>query len=862
MRSTLSNGIEFVHVPRSGADVATIQCVVWAGSLDEKSDERGVAHFLEHMLFKGTANRGVGQIASMIEGAGGDINAYTTFDKTVFYLTLPSDMSELGFDILSDAIFNSSFDPEEFAREKEVVLEEIRRGNDDPGGQIGRKIFSTMYEGSEAGRPIIGFSEEVANFSRDTLVGFWSRWYQPENMTVVVVGNLSTEEATTLAEKHFGSKIIKAPRQDRWGSGRHNEIKRLQPKGVRAVVIAGDFEQTRMEVAFGAPTIFAADCALVDTAAYILGGSEVSRLQRRLKEKEAVVNAVGASAYTPNFEGIFEVSAALEPTNFEPALRSIARELALLLGAEPATVQEVDRARAASRIGRIHREETVDGVARGLVAGMATPMKEKFEAVYDNLAQEFQPAEIAGALRRHWHLDKALIIVLCDKKHSPKEEDLVAAYVSGLRQGQDLGAKKSGVNVIKKDLPVKHAFEIGNGIPVIYRHIPGAKMFSAAAATEGGLRGEDLANVGSFHAIATLLGLATKSKSYDKFSGRLEDMGSILGGFSGKDSLGFEMHCTEDQIAEMMEHLGEAMLEPAFPAEQWESYRRETMESLKLQQDSASWICMRRLHNAVYGEHPYSLPVSGIEKSVNKFSAEALQASFETWRDGGPWVFALAGGAPLELVQKSLTAAFKNFKPKKAKREFSGVATASLEALGIPLNPRRKQEQAHLAIAKSGPGWGTGCRPAMDVLINILGGHGGRLFTTLRDQESLAYTVSPLHSQGMMGGMVGAYIATAVDKVDQAMTGLERELRKIATSGPTDDEITRSKSYILGSHVIGLQRTSSQAMTMALMELYGLGWNDFEKYPETVRSVTKKEIVKAAADYFNPEDMNRVVVSS
>ena len=181
-----------------------------------------------------------------------------------------------------------------------------------------------------------------------------------------------------------------------------------------------------------------------------------------------------------------------------------------------------------------------------------------------------------------------------------------------------------------------------------------------------------------------------------------------------------------------------------------ESYRRETMESLKLQQDSASWICMRRLHNAVYGEHPYSLPVSGIEKSVNKFSAEALQASFETWRDGGPWVFALAGGAPLELVQKSLTAAFKNFKPKKAKRVFSGVATASLEALGIPLNPRRKQEQAHLAIAKSGPGWGTGCRPAMDVLINILGGHGGRLFTTLRDQESLAYTVSEVFSQDVV----------------------------------------------------------------------------------------------------------------
>jgi zinc protease len=862
MRTRLDNGIEFVHYPRTGANVATIQCVVWAGSLDERPNERGVAHFLEHMLFKGTDTRGVGQIASLIEGAGGDINAYTTFDKTAFYLTLPSQQAELGFDVLSDAIFNSSFDAAEFEREKEVVLEEIRRGNDDPGGQIGRKIFSTMYDGSEAGRPIIGFSDEVKKFSRDTLVGFWSHWYLPENMTLVVVGNLSTAEAKVLAEKYFGSKTSKNPRKATWGSGRHNDIKRANVQGVRAVIIAGDFEQTRMDVAIGAPTIYAPDCAIIDTAAYILGGSEVSRLQRRLKEKEAVVNGIGASAYTPNFEGVFEISAALEPENFEAALRSIGRELSLLTGAEPATQQEVDRARAASRIGRIHREETVDGVARAIVAGMATPMKEKFEEVYENLANSFSPDEVSEALAREWQLENALIVVLCDKSCAPKEPALVAAYLEGVKQGLEAGRKKSGAVASKTQVPTKHSFEVGNGIPVIYRQIPGAKMFSVTAATEGGLRGEDLLSAGSFHAIATLLGLATKAKSYDQFSGRLEDMGSVLGGFSGKDSLGFEMHCTEDQIDEMLDSLGEAMLEPVFPAEQWESYRRETLESLKLQQDSASWICMRRLHNAVYGRHPYSLPISGIEKSVKTFTSQALQASYESWRDDGPWVFAVAGGAPLELVQRKLTAAFKNFAPKKKKRIFSGVAAADLEALGIPLSPRRKQEQAHLALAGSGPGWGTGNRPAMDVLINILGGHGGRLFTTLRDQESLAYSVSPLHSQGMMGGMVGAYIATAVDKVDQAMAGLERELRKVAESGATEDEITRSKSYILGSHVIGLQRTSSQAMTMALMELYGLGWNDFERYPETVRNVSASEITKAAAEFFNPAKMKRVIISS
>lgn len=860
MRGRLKNGMEFVVNQRTGANVVSIQCVVWAGSLDEHNHERGVAHFLEHMLFKGTETRGVGQIGSLVEGAGGDINAYTTFDKTVFYLTLPADKAELGFDVLSDAIFHSSFDQDEFEREREVILEEIKRGNDDPGGQMGRKIFSTMYEGSEAGRPIIGFSEDVKNFSRETLVGFWRRWYQPGNMSLVIVGHVSIEEAKALGEKYFGSKSSAATSGGPWGSGRHRGIRRKHLSGARSIVLAGDFEQTRVDIAIGAPAIDAPDCALIDTASYVLGGSDVSRLQRRLKEKEGVVNAIGASAYTPNFEGVFEVSAAVNPENFGPALFGIGRELALLTGAEPVTQQEVDRARAASRIGRIHREETVDGVARALVSGLATSMKEKFEEIYDNILQNFQIDEITQAVRREWNLEDALIVVLCDKNHAPDERSLVTSFLSGVEAGLKAAPAKAAHKGPTKLAVAVHRFEVGNGLPVVYRQIPEARMFSIAAATEGGLRGEDLSSAGTFHAVATLLGLATKSKSFDHFSGRLEDMGTILGGFSGKDSLGFEMHCTEDQVQEMIFALAEAMLEPAFPTEQWESYCRETLESLKLQQDSPSWICMRRLHQAIFGLHPYSLPITGVEKTVRDLSASGLQQFFESWRDEGPWVFAIAGGVSADLVQKWLIEAFSGFAPKLEKRKFSGVLTEDLEKLGIPSKPRRKQEQAHLALGGLGPRWGHPSRAAIDVLVNILGGHGGRLFAKLREEESLAYSVSPLHSQGALGGMIGAYIATGVDKVDQAALGLSRELLKISLEGPTLEEITRAKSYILGSHEIGLQRTSSQSMTMALMELYGQGWDDFLRYPTSIKQVEANDIKKAAAEFFNPEKMHKVVV--
>jgi zinc protease len=811
------------------------------------------------MLFKGTERRGVGQIASLVEGAGGDINAYTTFDKTVFYLTLPTAEAKLGFDVLSDALFHSSFDEEEFFREREVILEEIKRGNDDPGAQMGRKIFATLYEGTEAGRPVIGFSEQVGNFSRETLVNFWTRWYQPENINVVVVGNIAETVALDHMEAFFGKKSPRGSTAEAWGAGRHRSIKRSALKGVKAVVITGDFEQTRLDIAVGAPSTDSPDCPLIDVASYVLGGSEVSRLQRRLKEKEGVVNAIGASAYTPIFEGIFEVSAALEPSNYAAATFSIARELALLVGREPPTQQEVDRARAASRIGKIHREETVDGVARAIVSGLSTPMKDKFEDIYDRLLHDFQIDELPHAMHRDWDFDSALIVALCDKAHAPTEEELIRQFKSGITAGSISSSEKIGLSHSAPGISI-HRFDVGHGVPVIYRHIEGAKMFSVAAATEGGLRGETVATTGMFHAMATLMGLATKTRPFDVFSGRLEDLGAVLGGFSGKDSIGFEMHCTEEQVEEMIACLGESLLEPVFPEEQWEVYRRETLESLKLQQDSPSWICMRRLHQAVFGKHPYALPVTGIERSVREFTAEKLQTAFQSWRDQGRWVIAVAGGVPVDHVQRCLTKSLKGFNPKPERRGLPAVLTEDMAALGVPLKPRRTQEQAHLAIAGRGPKWGDLDRAAIDILINILGGHGGRLFASLREKESLAYSVSPLHSQGVLGGLIGAYIATSQDKTAQAFEGLDRELGKIAVQGPTADEVVRAKAYILGSHEIGLQRTSSQTMTMALMELYGVGWDDFVKYPSAVSVVDPSTIRQAAAKYFDPSSMHKVLV--
>jgi len=194
----LPNGLTLLLREAHVAPVANVQIWAKVGSADERPGEEGLAHFHEHMLFKGTERRGVGDVAGEVEGAGGRINAYTSFDVTVYYATLPSDALETGLDVLVDAVRHSIFDPLEVQREVEVVLEEIRRSQDSPGHVLSDLAFSTSYQVHPYRAQILGTAENVARFDEPMVRTFFRRWYTPDNLVVVAAGDF---EAGKLAER-------------------------------------------------------------------------------------------------------------------------------------------------------------------------------------------------------------------------------------------------------------------------------------------------------------------------------------------------------------------------------------------------------------------------------------------------------------------------------------------------------------------------------------------------------------------------------------------------------------------------------------------------------------------------------------
>ncbi len=295
----LPNGLSLLLRESHLAAVAELQIWAQVGSADERPGEEGLAHFHEHMLFKGTEKRGVGEVASAIEGIGGRINAYTSYDTTVYHATVPAAGLDDAIDVLVDMVRRSTFDPDEITREIEVVLDEIRRSDDSPHSVCAEALFAAAYQVHPYRAPILGTRESVATFTRDRVQNFFRRWYAPDNLLVVACGDF---EAPALAAKLARAFADAEPT----GARRDRPVEPPQT-AVRSLLLRRPFERATLELAWPAVGLAHPDTPHLDLLAFVLGEGESCRLVRRVKERDGAVDGIDCSCYTPLDAGMFGV---------------------------------------------------------------------------------------------------------------------------------------------------------------------------------------------------------------------------------------------------------------------------------------------------------------------------------------------------------------------------------------------------------------------------------------------------------------------------------------------------------------------------------------------------------------------------
>jgi zinc protease len=355
VRHVLPNGVRVVIQEFPSSEVVAVQLWVRGGGRDEAASELGLAHYLEHMLFKGTTTRARGFVDRDVEGVGGRMNAATSLDYTFYHAVLPAQRAEATIEMLTDISVNSTLDETELELEKKVVLEEMRLGEDIPQRHLARQLYGVVFGSHPYGRSVLGTPEIIQALKRDTLLAFYRRHYVPEAFTLVVVGPVDPAATLRAAQRTLG-------RLPRGGFERlpSSTPASLTPKQIE-VPRPGAFAY--LGLGWLGPKLDHADTPAVDVLISILGQSRSSRLQQALRERLALVNSVGSSYAALEAGGVIMVTAQLEPSNLARAEAEIIKEIQRVRDQGVADA-ELRRAITRADAEQAFRAETVEGRAR------------------------------------------------------------------------------------------------------------------------------------------------------------------------------------------------------------------------------------------------------------------------------------------------------------------------------------------------------------------------------------------------------------------------------------------------------------------------------------------------------------------
>ena len=834
---SLDNGMTVLLERNDSSPVVAVNVWVKTGSACEAEGEYGLAHVHEHMLFKGTEKRRVGEIAGMVEAGGGDINAFTSFDETVYYIVSARRFLPMALDVLSDVMENSTFDPAELEKELEVVQEEIRRGEDSPSRVISQKLFSTAYRVHPYGRPIIGTKQSVESFTGDGILNFYRKWYSPDNMILVVVGDFDPGAIKEAVAKTFG-KIKK----------RKTPACELPPepeqKRTRTFVITRDVNTGYFSFAFHIPSASHPDTPVLDVISGILGTGESSRLYRKLKERNATVDDIYAYAYSLKENGLFIVGGVLNPGNVKKASKEIIAEVELIKS-EPVGIEELARAKTNIERDFIRTKETMQGQARKLGYFEVEAGDYSYEQLYLERVRKVTPEDIARVARKYL-VGKNLTAGVLLPKDGTKgvERDFKKALVfSGA------ASKKEKKKVSASQAEFKK-YRLSNGVRVLLKRNSSVALFSVHAAFLGGLRYEDESTNGISNFMAEMFTRGTSSRSAEDIAAQIEGLGGTVDGFSGKNSVGVTLSALSENFEGTMDIFADVILNPSFSNEEMERGRREILAALEKQKDNLTGKTVRNFLSTLFLRHPYRFNVLGTEENVSGFTSADVSRFYKKVIRPENMVISVAGDIGEEKTLYILerlfggmkTAGFKKIQPPR-----ESVLSVARETVEF----EKEKAQTHIIVGFQAPGFKNRDRYAFEVLNSVLSGQGGRLFVELRDKKSLAYAVTSFYVPGMESGYFGVYIGTAPQKEKEVLMAIKEQLELVLKS-VGEQELERAKNYIVGSFEIGLQKNSAQAATVGFDELYGIGTYEYRKFSRKILSVTVDDITRVAKKYINP----------
>jgi zinc protease len=720
-------------------------------------------------------------------------------------------------------VFHPYFDPKELEREKEVVVEEMKMRLDNPHVVLFEEVMKASYQKYPYRRPIIGYEETVRSFKREDLLSFINQFYTPENMLLSVVGKIPQDELFSLINKYFTNLPKRKLKKVKFPEEPFTEKPKLV--WVERPVKEGYFVFTLPGVSFREE-----DAPLLDLLVQALGGGESSRLYVRLKRELNLVKTISMSAFSPVGPGLIEIYGTADPEKFKDIVSHLITELEEIknLGI---TEEELQKAKVQLLSDFVFDAETSDGLSSTLSFFQLKRGNYRDILWYKNKIEQATVEDLKEVAKKYFNFDKLVGGFLSEKRHFDEED-----------------FKK--LLSLKKDSPVKF-FTLENKLKVIVYPRKDLPTVGITLAFPGGLRFETPQTNGLFQALTLLWTRGTQKYSAEEISSKLEALGATIKGFSGRNTFGLKALSLSFNFDQTLELFKEILLTPTFKEEECEKARPELISMIFMQEDNPISLAVNQFLKILFPDHPYGLNIAGDLNFYQNFKAEDLRQAYQKFVTPEKAVLTVVGDVDPFILKQKLESYLKDWKTSKVRvKEEEEPKLPSQKTQKI----KKETFQNQILLGFQTPGLNSKEKLVLEILSSALSGQDGRLFRILRDERSLAYSVTSFTVFYPKKSAFVLYIGCSPEKEEAAIAGFWEILEEVSKKGLTLEEIERAKNRLLGKLKIGLQSNLAKSEDIAVNEVLNLGWDYSQNYENMLQYIKQEDIQKFIKTYLKKEN--------
>ncbi|WP_026082429.1 M16 family metallopeptidase [Mastigocladopsis repens] len=865
-KTVLNNGLAVLTKEVHSSPVVTVQVWYKVGSRNEEPGLNGIAHQLEHMMFKGTKNRPI-QFGRLLSALGSDSNAFTSYDQTAYYNTAERDKLTALLELEADRMQNALIDSVGLAGEKRVVISELQGYENSPDYRLSRAVMQAAFPNHTYGLPVGGTEADVQRFNLEQVRKYYHNFYSPDNAVLVIVGDFQTEPTLEAVEEIFG-EIPKA--QDSKLKTQDSTPLSTQASGLKTpIMLREPGAGALLQAVYPLPDVNHPDVPALDLMDYILTDGRNSRLEQVLVES-GLANDVSASVISLIESGWYELLVTADPNQDLKKIDSVVRSALAQLTKKGVTTEELNRAKAKLEASLILSNRDITSLALQLGNDETTAGDYRYTDRYLADVRQVTVADVQRVAKKYLKPEARTVGFFKPTRVNAKGNGDKTNFRHNT-ENFALGTSVTTQEVAKylppvmASVPTTHLlpeqFTLSNGLRVLLVPDTSTPTVTLSGYIKAGQEFETEDKAGLASVVAENLMNGTKTKDVLTVAKTLEDRGASLEFETYREGVRIEGDSMAADLPVLIQTLADVVKNATFPKKELELTRQQALTGLKQELDDPSEVAERTFVQSVYPKnHPlHTFPT---EQSLQRISREdVIEFKTKHYRPDTT-VLALVGDFAPAQVQALIETEFSNWKASGLPPRLK-YPTVSLPEKVVSINPVLPgKAQAITYMGNTGINRKDPRFYAALVLNQILGGDtlSSRLGAEVRDRQGLTYGIYSNFLAGNNSGTFLIEMQTSPEDTRQAIASTRKLLTEIHQKGVTALEVETAKHILISNYIVSLADPEELTGKILMNEVYGLEKEELRDFTEKVQAVNLDQVNQAARELLYPDKI--VVVTA